>query len=50
MQRNTTPLAQTVNNRLADLGWQQKQLAHEWWERAGKKGKPSTFETASATR
>lgn len=37
-------LVATINSRLEALGWQQKQLAHEWHAAVGS-GKVSTFET-----
>lgn len=39
-----TALAKAIQERLAELGWQQKTLAHAWYERVGS-GSPSTFVT-----
>lgn len=39
-----TALAKAIQERLVELGWQQKTLAHAWYERVGS-GSPSTFVT-----
>lgn len=39
-----TALAKAIQERLVELGWQQKQLAHEWCQRVGK-GRGTTYET-----
>ncbi|MBE7481643.1 MAG: hypothetical protein HS104_16890 [Polyangiaceae bacterium] len=39
-----TALAKAIQERLVELGWQQKMLAHEWCQRVGK-GSGATYET-----
>lgn len=39
-----TALAKAIQERIVELGWQQKTLAHAWFERVGN-GSPSTFVT-----